>query len=129
MALQDSVNQLVGSVSHAAVAGKAISNQQKAVKNQEKQQTIAEAGMAEKLAEEKGNLADLEDIQKQQLESLELAKQGINPDTKEVNAFASAEDINKDVEMRQKALQVLKGKIAAKQQVISAYNNVLGGKR
>ncbi len=129
MAIQDSINQAVGSVAHAAVAGKAIHNQQKAVANQEKQQTLQKAAMTEKMAEEKGNLANLEQEFNQGKADLKMAKSGFDPKTGEANLFQSPEQRKTDLQMRRKSLGILKEKIAAKAEVINAYNEVLGGKR
>lgn len=129
MAIQDSINQAVGSVAHAAVAGKAIHNQQKAVANQEKQQTLQKAAMTEKVAEEKGNLANLEQELSQGKADLKMAKSGFDPKTGKTIQYQSPEQRKTDLQMRKKSLQILGEKIAAKTEVINAYNQVLGGKR
>ena len=129
-AIQNSINQVLGSVAGAALGIKHTAEQQAAVKEQKINNELQKAGVAEKLAGEKEQLASLNEGIKKGKADIKTIKEGWLPQedgTRVADLFRSDEEKSADLKARRTALKTLQEKKAAKQMMIAAYEKVLGG--
>lgn len=123
-AIQGSMNKMLGT----AAAGIAIANKMAPKEEDENVENLKEADTLLKKAEAEEDLDKLQGEYKAGKAEVKMWKQGM-VDIGGGNYMQTGEDLSQDIRMRNKALRIMNQKIKARKLQISAYKEILGGKR